>query len=1000
MNQSLRLRGIRLDRRAIEVQMARSQARARLFGRPAEPIRLGRFVILRRLGSGGMGVVYEAYDPQLDRKVALKLLRSDVGAGAAPTSPSRLDELSAEARAMARLSHPNVVTVFDVGEVDGRVYIAMEYVPPPTLCGWLAAEPRSVEAIVAVMLEAGGGLAAAHRAGLVHRDFKPENVVVPHDGPVRVTDFGLARRLEPLIEQLERSGVRALETREGVLTTQLAGTPRYMAPEQLRPGAIDVRADQWAFCATLFEALHGVPPFSLGERLRGEGVLRLPTEGPRGPIPQRLNAVLRRGLSFDPARRFESMDALLEGLRPPRRRSRAPLLGLVAAAVTAAMTAGILGARPPVADPCPAREDRFRAVWSEADAARLRARFTESGLAYAATSAERAAALFDRYGDEWIAAERLVCLLGHSGAEALARERSACLDERLDALAITRDELLEVDAGDLPLTVERAVSLATRLSPIRGCEQAQLAPTADLLDREARRRLLRHASRARARVQARRLDAAEAALVEAHADGGRDHPESEAVLALVEAELALLRAQPERAHERLDRVIEVAGRARLIDLVAEAAVMQAEVEAALRANAAAARDILRVARVTLAVSDPGPQVRGRLELVQARVEYDSSRFEAGRRATEAAIDAFTEAGDRGRLNLSEGLQMLALQAFGAGEYEQARALAERSEALQIELLGESHPDLARTALVLGAVDLVDGRGEPAVAQFRRAAALQAESLGRDHPHLAQTLINLGNAYLELGEHAAARAEYERALAILEPTLGRDDPRVLACRANIGANHRSLGDAPRAEAVLREVIARSRGLGAPGAATLALALGNLARAVHDQGRLADAEHAYEEALLVRRSTFGDDHPKTAALYDDLGRFYIDAGRAGDAAPLIERAREIRSASLGDDHVDYARSEVSLGLLDLARGRSDEAVDRIARALARLERGGRAEALGDARFHLTRALSERGRPADLERARAEIARCREGPAGAPYVAELAAWCASRGGRAPCD
>lgn len=150
--------------------MARNQARARLFGRPAEPIRLGRFVILSRLGSGGMGVVYEAYDPQLDRKVALKLLRSDAEASA----PSRPSELGAEARAMARLSHPNVVTVFDVGEVDGRVYIAMEYVPPPTLRAWLEAEPRGVEAIVAVMLEAGAGLAAAHRAGLVHRDFKPK----------------------------------------------------------------------------------------------------------------------------------------------------------------------------------------------------------------------------------------------------------------------------------------------------------------------------------------------------------------------------------------------------------------------------------------------------------------------------------------------------------------------------------------------------------------------------------------------------------------------------------------------------------------------------------------------------------------------------------------------------------------------------------------------------------------------------------------------------------
>ena len=996
MEADLNLRGARLDRDAIELRMARSQARARLFNRPAEPIRLGRFVILRRLGSGGMGVVYEAYDPQLDRKVALKLLRSDAGPTTARDAQSRLDELSAEARAMARLSHPNVVTVFDVGEVDGRVYIAMEYVSPPTLRGWLEAEPRSVDAIVAVMLEAGAGLAAAHRAQLVHRDFKPENVVVPPGEPVRVMDFGLARRLGPLLAELDRASADPLATHPAVLTTQLAGTPCYMAPEQFHPGPIDVRADQWAFCATLFEALHGRLPFDLGERMHGEPPLRLPADARSGPIPERINLVLRRGLSFDPARRFPAMDDLLEQLRPPRRRSRAPLFVLAAVALTAALTAGLL--RAPAPDPCPAREDRVRDVWSDTDAARLRLRFAESGLAYASASAERTATLFKRYGDEWVAAERSLCLLGLDDAD--ARERSTCLDERLEALAVTRDTLVEGAADDLALTVERAVALATRLPPIRDCELAPLTPTTAPLDRDTRRRLLLLANRARARLDERRLDAADAALLEARADLASDHPESDATLALIEAELALLRAQHARAFERLDHVIDVAGRERQVDLVAEAAVMQAEVEGALLANADFARALLRVARLALAIASARPQARGRLELVQARLDYDSSHFDAGRRATEAAIEAFTDAGDRGRLQLGEGLQMLAIQTFGAGEYEQARRLAERAETLQIELLGELHPDLAKTALILGALDLVGGHGERAVLQFRRAAALQADSLGPRHPQLAQTMMNLGNAYLALGDHASARAEYERALAILEPAFGRDDPRVLACLANIGASARSLGDAPRAEALLREVVTRSRAIGQPGVATLSLAIGNLARVLHDQGRLSEAEATYQDALLLRRATFGDDHPKTAALYDDIGRFYIDIDRPQRAAPLIERARAIRAARFGLDHPEYARSELTLGLLDRARGRLDHAIDRIDRAIAQLDPGTNAEVLGDARWNLARALSERAHPGDLDRARDLLTRCRDSPPGALYLAEIAVWCASWGERPPCD
>ncbi|HGG57856.1 MAG TPA: serine/threonine protein kinase, partial [Nannocystis exedens] len=312
--------GARVDSSSIEVQMVRSQVRAGLFGRQPQPIRLGRFVILGRLGSGGMGVVYGAYDPHLDRKVALKLLRSDAGQGGQRESQARLDELLLEARAMARLSHVNVLTVFDVGEVDGRVYIAMEYVEAPTLRAWLAEEPP-VQAIFEVMLQAAEGLAAAHRAGLVHRDFKPENVLVPPEGPVRVMDFGLARSVDRSTrEDLDDEcfGLRS------VPVTRRAGTLQYMAPEQLSGGPIDARADQWAFCATLFEALYRRPAFPLDADGGRAEELVLPPPLPAAFLPDRVLKVLEQGLSADPEDRFSSMQQLIAALSP-RRRSRRKL---------------------------------------------------------------------------------------------------------------------------------------------------------------------------------------------------------------------------------------------------------------------------------------------------------------------------------------------------------------------------------------------------------------------------------------------------------------------------------------------------------------------------------------------------------------------------------------------------------------------------------------------------------------------------------------------------
>jgi serine/threonine protein kinase len=318
---------------------------------PTESQRIGHFIVLHKLGAGGMGVVYAAYDDALDRKVAIKILypRED--------DPSRTTfRLRREAQAMAKLSHPNVVQVFEVGEYEKRLFLAMEFVHGQTLDEWQGdapvdggddfgfgfgfgdaapapapapAEPqrRSWREIVAMHLQAGHGLAAAHRAGLVHRDYKPSNVIVSQDGRARVLDFGLARRDDtsetrasrPSLEASFSDSIGGRNPLEQSITMEGAvlGTPRYMSPEQITGQVVDARSDQFSFCVALFEALYGINPFAspnLGARMlriMNDEVVPPP---PGIDVPAWVHAAVVRGLRREPAARWPSMEALLAEL--------------------------------------------------------------------------------------------------------------------------------------------------------------------------------------------------------------------------------------------------------------------------------------------------------------------------------------------------------------------------------------------------------------------------------------------------------------------------------------------------------------------------------------------------------------------------------------------------------------------------------------------------------------------------------------------------------------
>ncbi len=273
---------------------------------------VGRFVIMSRIGAGGMGVVHAAYDPELDRKLALKLLRPDRYPSA---QASR--RLLREAQALARLAHPNVVTIHDVGTHQGQVWLAMEFVSGQTLRAWLAGEARSWREILEVVVAAGRGIAAAHASGLLHRDIKPDNIMVGDDGRVRIMDFGLARLTDAGHDSSESAGfARPTEARAEQLVTglgMLVGTPAYMAPELFAGDEADARSDQFGFCVTLWEALYGQRPFVGDSPTTLEAAISegRKLQAPRDRrVPAWLRRTCQRGFAVDPVDRWPSMPRL------------------------------------------------------------------------------------------------------------------------------------------------------------------------------------------------------------------------------------------------------------------------------------------------------------------------------------------------------------------------------------------------------------------------------------------------------------------------------------------------------------------------------------------------------------------------------------------------------------------------------------------------------------------------------------------------------------------
>jgi tRNA A-37 threonylcarbamoyl transferase component Bud32 len=414
---------------------------------------VGRYVLLERLGAGAMGVVFAAYDPELDRRIAIKLLRSD------PTLENELGPVRSlllrEAQAMARLAHPNVVAVYDVGEFCERTFIAMELIEGQTLALWLAGRRRPVREVLEAFMAAGRGLAAAHAVGLVHRDFKPENVLIGSDGRVRVTDFGLAHRdsAQPGTITAMEAGVLHRHSMSLNLTGLLAGTPFYMAPEQFAGQGVDARTDQFSFCVALYSALTGEHPLGPDPFQGLEGIVAAGRLGPRVRRDGRLRWVcsaLERGLTISPADRYPSMDDLLACLGSNPRR-RLLLLVVTALVMTAALAAALLAWRAHVAGVhCKGAELKLVGIWDEQRRKAIGHVFMASGIPRAGVRFVNLEDRLRRYTDDWVMMQTEACEEAHTAGDRQRLERRmGCLTARLFGLRELIDRLARGDANTL-----------------------------------------------------------------------------------------------------------------------------------------------------------------------------------------------------------------------------------------------------------------------------------------------------------------------------------------------------------------------------------------------------------------------------------------------------------------------------------------------------------------------------------------------------------------------
>jgi tetratricopeptide (TPR) repeat protein/predicted Ser/Thr protein kinase len=855
----------------------------------------GRYQIQGLLGTGGMGHVFEAFDPDLGRTVALKLIRAD---SRGPSSSART-RLLREAQALAKLQHANVVTVYDVGTARDQVFIAMELVKGPTLGAWLASGGRPWRAIRDTFLAAGRGLAAAHAADIVHRDFKPSNVIVGPDRVV-VVDFGLARaRSDDSSGEARGAGVLDLDV---TLTGERVGTPRYMAPEQHAGAPVSALADQFAFATALWTALYGAAPFrgqTSAELLEaiGKGPAAPP---PESKVPERVRAALARALALRPEDRWPTLAALLGELAhdPAAARRVGLSIGFVAAALIAVGgSTYAVGLHTAAQDPCAGGDAIVAPLWDESERAATRAAFQHAGRPYSDAVFGRLDASLRRRLDDWTRGHRDACEASHVRHE----QSAALLDARMACLGRARLEIAELvsllrqpDADAL----DRAVDAAGSLGDVTACADVIALRDAVPPPREP--------------AIARAVEGLRGEVARLTALG---------LLGRVREGAALGRAVIERARE-----------------VGYAPVLAAALEQGSRFEQRVGHADLAVelgyeaARVAAAARDDG-LVAQALGGVALALGHDRQRFEAAEVAYRSAVTAAARAANPGPILArlyGDRANVLAVQ----GDYRAALPLSQVAFAISVHLHGLDHVQAAHG--LMDVADAVSRLGDPAKADamYAQALAIAEAAMGAEHPIAVAIVNNAGANRMAAFDVEGAAPLYERALRAKEHVYGADSANAASSAKNLGIVRREQRRLPEARALLERAVRVLRATLGPEHPLLAESHAELAAVARLEGRADEALAGLDRAIAIQRAAFGAAHPDLAGSHRARAELLLALGRRAEAAAAVSAADEI-DRKLGADPAQRGETLRLRADVLAASGRSREAVTLHEQALALLE-----------------------------------------------------------------
>lgn len=945
---------------ADRVGLAKSRAKVAqgLFGAkstssPPE-VRVGRYRVAERLGAGGMGVVYAAIDDELERRIALKVLT-----GSADTAGRTTKRLQREAKAMARVTHPNVATIYEVGNHDGEVFIAMEYVAGQTLRRWLHGAPDRNEAL-RVLEGAARGLAAAHAAGIVHRDFKPENVMVTAEGVAKILDFGVASSAG-----LPTQTDEATESDEHSLTSLtrtggIAGTPAYMAPEQLAGQDVGPRSDQYAFFVVAYEVLCGQRPHAAKsvEQLKVLQSRRLTFRADRPSLPAHLQDALRRGLQVEPGSRFSDMEAVAELLASDpiaRRRRRAAVAGAVVVAATGAFVA----ARATTSQQCEEGATRVAEAWAEGHRPAAASAFATIPLSHASGVWARAEPSLDDWATRWSDTHRKVCeatRVFETQSEETLTVRTECLErawQRFDALGTA---LREPD-GTTVANTTRAIALLAAPEP---CATATDENAAALSLPAAQRNAVSETDAKIAAAQAM-LDLGQwtAALAQGKAalevaETLEHRPTLASALSTVARAQARLNEGPE--------TLALLQRARTETLAAANMNAFARISVNLAGALEGSSVALQQAQTTLdlaegaiiAAGDPA-ELRVDWLTANSRVAAESGDYDRADTLLVLAAQRLAEQPQPPQERVQRVNGRLAYLQFQRHDNADSLQQLKDTVASCEEALGITHPDCAvMHATIAGALfDTLQWK-ESLVEADLAVQRLEA-ALGPEHPWVVIALLNRGGALMRLLRLDDSQVALERALRIEQARSPHTGPGEASIRSSLAhlyeaqdrredalaefdRVHEILVDTGRTESMdvghahynrarvlstmrrLPEALAEVRlatahydriGASEHRAAIASLAMEGII--VEKLGDIPAAVSAYERAIVRSAAHHGGPHPDTAAFHLMVGMTLAESGNQAKAKEHVETVLSILEQASGDNPVVQAQARFELAKL---------------------------------------------------------------------------------------